>query len=159
MRKKYINILLSLLFSLFSFSRYWRNLDDAYSDVNLLWGALVTVILVVFLYLILEKDIERFSVAWGIGISLALGLISVGVAWSALSELDIFIAWGQYMWFSGLWLMGIFVVMPQEYKRYQWSFFKRARPIEDADSTAETTSDGMMSPTDRPERTAGQDAD
>ncbi len=144
MRKKYINILLALLVPLFIFSRYWRNLDDAYSDVNLLWGALVTVILVVFLYLILEKDIERFSVAWSIGISLALGLISVGIAWSTLSELDIIIAWGQYMWFSGLWLMGIFVVMPQEYKHYQWSSFKRARPIEDADSTAETTSNGIM---------------
>ncbi len=159
MIRKYMNILLALLVPLFSFSRYWRNLDDAYSDVNVLWGALVTMILVVFLYLILEKDIERFSVAWGIGISLALGLIFVGVAWSALSELAIIIAWGQYMWFSGLWLMGIFVVMPQEYKRYQWTFFKRAMPIEDADSTAETTNDGMMSPTDRPERTAGQDAD
>ncbi len=159
MIRKYINILSALLFPLFSFSRYWQNLDDAYSDVNLLWGALVTVILVVLFYLILEKDIERFSLAWGMGMSLALGLISVGVAWSALSELDIFIAWGQYMWFSGLWLMGIFVVMPQEYKRYRWLFFKCARPIEDADNTEETPSDGMMSPTYRLERITGQDAD
>ena len=160
MRKKYINILLSLLFSLFSFSRYWRNLDDAYSDVNLLWGALVTVILVVFLYLILEKGIKRFSVAWGLSISAALGLTSVGVIWSALSESDILIAWGQYMWFFGFWLLcWLFVATFQGHKHYEWSFFKRARPIEDADNTAETTSDGMMSPTDRPERTVGQDAD
>ena len=160
MSKKSRNILVALLIPILSFSRYWRNLDDAYSDMNLLWGALVTMILVVFLYLILEKDIERFSVAWGIiGIFAALGLTSVGVVWSALSELDILIAWGEYMWFFGFWLTcWLFVAMLQGHKRYQWSFFKRARPIEDTDSTR-AANDGLMSPIDRPERTAGQDAD
>ncbi len=160
MIRKYINILLALLVPLFSFSRYWGNLDDAYSDMNMLWGALVTVILVVFLYLILEKDIERFSVAWWLSISAALGLTSVGLAWSALSESDILIAWGQYMWFSGYWLIcWLFIVTFQEHKHYEWSFFKRARPLENADNTAGTPSDGMISPTYRPERTTGQDAD
>ena len=78
MNEKLRNLVPSLVFPLLSFSGYWRSLDDAYSASNLLWGALVTIILAVSLYLFLEKKPERFSLAWAVGISVGFGLFIVG---------------------------------------------------------------------------------
>ncbi|MXY08201.1 MAG: hypothetical protein F4058_04700 [Rhodothermaceae bacterium] len=137
MNEKLRNLVPSLVFPLLSFSGYWRSLDDAYSASNLLWGGLVTLILAVSLYLFLEKKPERFSVAWGVGISVGVGLIIVGLVWSSSeSSSDIYRAWGDYMWFFGLWTAVIILSMPKEHKPYKWSFFKRVRPEEGVGGSA-----------------------
>ncbi|MCY3614796.1 MAG: hypothetical protein OXH03_06840 [Bacteroidetes bacterium] len=131
MNEKLRSLVPSLVFPLLSFSGYWRSLDDAYSASNLLWGALVTIILAVSLYLFLEKKPERFSLAWAVGISVGFGLFIVGLVWSSSeSSSDIYRAWGDYMRFFGLFTAGISVAMPKEHKPYKWSFFKRVRPEE-----------------------------
>ena len=99
----------------------------------MLWGTSVTIILVICLYLLLEKKIERFSPAWSVGIGIGMFFLAIGFSMS-LSDVrpDVYIAWGEYMRFFGLWITGIFAMMPKEYKPYKWSFFKRMRPIENA---------------------------
>ena len=100
--------------------------------MNLLWGALVTIILAASLYLFLEKKPERFSVAWGVGISVGIGLFVIGLVWSGSENTSgLYGAWGDYMWFFGLWTTGISLSMPKEHKSYRWSFFKRVRSEED----------------------------
>lgn len=128
MNQKFRSILFSLVVSLSAFWGYWRNLDDDYSGMNMLWGAFVAVILMIILYAVLEKEIERFSVAWGCGIAIAMGLVSCGVVWSLNDSLpDIYGAWGEYMFLFGFWWSLPFVVAPKKHKPYKWSFFKRAR--------------------------------
>lgn len=132
MNEKLRNLIPSLVIPLLSFSGYWRSLDDAYSAMNLLLGALVTIMLAASLYLFLDNKPERFSVAWGVGISVGFGLFIIGLVWSSSeSNSDIYRAWGGYMWFFGLWAAGISLSMPKEHKPYKWSFFKRVRPGED----------------------------
>ena len=137
MNEKLRNLIPSLAIPVFSFSGYWRSLDDAYSTTNLLWGALVTIILAASLYLFLEKKPERFSVAWGVGISVGIGLFIIGLAWSSSEHNSgLYGAWGDYMWFFGLWTAGISLSVPKEHKPYRWSFFKRVRLEEDAAGSA-----------------------
>ncbi len=63
---------------------------------------------------------------------IGMGLFAIG--WSrSLSDVgsDIYMAWGDFMWFTGLWITVSFLGLPKEHKPYEWSFFKRRRPIEE----------------------------
>ncbi|MXW69345.1 MAG: hypothetical protein F4Z61_05390 [Acidimicrobiia bacterium] len=123
--------LLLCAYPLGSFIVYWLGLrsDVSYDGTDLLWGSLVTAILTIILYLYfpLSKKIERFSPAWGLGVSMGSSLFFFGLILEHLIEN----AWGNYMWFFGLWITVHFLGLPKEHKSYKWSFFKRARPIEE----------------------------
>ncbi len=135
MNEKFRRIFASVLLILPSFVVYVNNLNDDYTKINLLWGALVTIILMAFLYLPLDKKIERFSVAWGMGICIGTGLFVIGLVISdSESQPDVYRAWAQYMWMFGIILTALSLSMPKEHKPYKWSFFKRVRPVEDEEN-------------------------
>lgn len=130
--EKFRKLIFALVLSLLSFWTYSRHLGDDYSGMNLLWGVLVTIGLVIFLYLFPFKKIKRFSVAWGIGISVSMAVAIVGMVLSSPMMTGVLNAWAEYMIFLGLFGSIIpIVIVPKEYKRYKGSFFKRVRPIED----------------------------
>ncbi len=94
---------------------YWAEIgrdDSPYSGTvtDLLWGALVTVILIasMYLYFPLSKWVERFSPAWGFGITCSTGFSIIGLIMDIVGGY----AWGTYAWFFFMWLTADFIVMP-----------------------------------------------
>ena len=128
--KKVFSIIGSFLIAAGAFAMYWIGFRD-YSEPNLFLGAIASIIFGVTLYLPDHLKIERFSPAWGIGIILGIGLLVVGLVFSFTETPPTALnSWDQFMWFSGLWITLEFAGLPKEYKPYEWSFFKRVRPIE-----------------------------
>ena len=132
MSLRFRKLVFALLIPSLSFFRYSRSLDSDYSTTNLLWGVLATTVLAIYLYLLPVEKIERFSVAWGIGISMSIGLVFVGVVLSISMETGVLYAWARYMLFFGLMGSIPFIAAPKDHKPYKWSFFKRVKPIEEA---------------------------
>lgn len=133
---------ISIIFPLFAFYWYWQVFDEKNSDVDLLRGAVISMVLAItiFLYLPTGKKIERFSIAWGLGLILTLFLASMGLIMSGFIGSAEFIpietkAWGEYIFFFAIWMPVIHELASSWDKPYKWSFFKRPTPIEDAEST------------------------
>jgi len=140
MKERLYKFWLSAVIPLGSFVFYWAEIgrDNLGRDGNpysgtvtdLLWGALVTVILIAIMYLYfpLSKWIERFSPAWSFGITCSIGFSIIGLMMDTVGGY----AWGSYAWFFFLWLTVDFIVMSKERKQdYDRSLFKRQRPIEE----------------------------
>ena len=92
---------------LFSFVFYWADIGrgnlggggNPYSGTatDLIFGALVTVILIAVLYLYfpVSEKIERFSPAWSFGITCGTGFFFIGLMMQNIGGC----AWGAYAWF------------------------------------------------------------
>jgi len=140
MKERLNKFWLSAVIPLGSFVFYWAEIGrgnlgqdgNPYSGTvtELLWGALVTIILMatMYLYFPFNKKIERFSPAWSFGITCSSGFFLIGLMMDNVGGY----AWGAYAWFFFLWITADFVGMPKERKRrYERSLFKRQRPIEE----------------------------
>ena len=129
-----------------SFVFYWANIGrgnlggggNPYSGTatDLILGALVTIILIIalWLYFPLSRKIERASPAWSLGIICGIGFFLIGLMMDSVGGY----AWGTYAWFFFLWITADFVGMPNNRgreQRFKVSFFKRVRPIKDAENT------------------------
>ncbi len=84
MMEKIMRIISSVLIPLGAFAMYWLSIhfgDDSYSGTDLLWAVLVTIILIVAWYLFfpLRKKVERFSIAWLLGVNFGIGLTFIGL--------------------------------------------------------------------------------
>ena len=127
---------------LFSFVFYWadvgrRNLgsgDNPYSGTatDLMRGAFVTIVLIValWLYFPVSEKIERFSPAWSFGITCGTSFFFIGLMMQNIGGY----AWGAYAWFFFLWITADFIGMPKtrtDEKDHEWSFFNRARPLDE----------------------------
>ena len=132
MKRSTKRILLSTGIPLLCFGAYWFDLVryDSYSDSNLLWGALVTIILMVarYLHYPLEEKIERFSPAWMIGVGAGVSLVAIGAVISNNADWPILKSWAEYVWFFGLFGVLIsYLIMPKERKPHEWSFFQACK--------------------------------
>lgn len=120
------------------FGSYWLDLVryDAYSGSNLLWGTLVTIILIVAMYLHypLGKKIERFSPAWGVGVGAGASLVMIGLVISNNAAPSALKVWGEYAWIFGLFgVLVTYLILPKKHKVVERSFFKSPMPTEDAE--------------------------
>ena len=75
-----LRVLFAVLFPAFAFIRYWREFDGGYSQVDLLWGTLVSVTLgvAIFAYFPMAVKIQRFSTAWNIGVFVMIFFTCIG---------------------------------------------------------------------------------
>lgn len=129
MKEMFRRFILSAWVPLVCFGSYWLNLVryDVYSGLNLLWGALVTIILIVAMYLHypLEKKIERFSPAWGVGVGTGASLAMIGLIISNNVAPSTLKVWGEYAWIFGLFgVLVTYLILPKEHKVAERSFFK-----------------------------------
>ncbi len=134
--EKKVRIIFSVMIPLGSFIAYWVSIrrDDSYSGTDLIWAALVTIILMAgwYLFFPLRKKIERLSVVWILGINFGIALMLIGLISSHMMGYH----WGDYMWFFGLWSTVFSFGLPKEYKRHKLSFFKSPEPIEDTENVS-----------------------
>lgn len=77
---------------------------DGLSGMNFLYGALVTLILIIVLYLYpIKKKIKRRGTAWWFGVIMAIGLCVTGMVVLDFFEFkldaEIYGAWGGYISF------------------------------------------------------------
>lgn len=120
-----MRVLFSLIVPLGSFAMYWISIhfgSDPYNGTDLLWAALVTIILMIGWYLCfpLRTKIERFSVAWMLGIEIGIVLILIG--W--IFGVEMGYHWGDYVWFFGLWSTVYSLGFSKKHKCHKLSFFK-----------------------------------
>lgn len=137
MRNLLIRFLFSAWIPLLSFVMYWSILaqGDAYNETNLTWGALVTIILTIAMYLHqpLGEKVEQFSPAWGLGIGIGGGLFVFGIViFFSEGASDLYRAWGIYIWFFALGELHPYISAPKEHKPHEGAFWERQRPTEDA---------------------------
>ena len=119
MSRQFRHLIFSSTIPLVSFWSYSKELGDDYSVANLVWGGVVTVILIVVLYVLCESGIERYSPAWGIIISLGLGFVMIGLTLSSRMMTGLLYAWAEYMWYFGLFGFLSFIAMPKKHKPYK----------------------------------------
>jgi hypothetical protein len=143
MREIFARLLCSLTYPLFGFWGYWRDLGRALErgtleggySIPLLWGGVVTLVLIVAIYLYypLAKKIEPGSIVSYIGLYLAMIVLLIGhsMEWYEYST-TLEKAWGEYIFRTGLWLPLIHIIFrAQEDKHYKFSAFGRPRLVED----------------------------
>ncbi len=91
---------------------------DGLSGMNLLYGALVTIILIIVLYLYpIQQTIKHRSVIWWLGVIMAIGLFVAGFALDFFEfklEAEIYGAWGNYIWFFSLFTLLDLLCVPKE---------------------------------------------
>lgn len=133
-RNKFVGkLILSVLHSLLAFHSYWRAFDGAYSDMDLLWGGVVTVVLsmAIFMYEPVAKKIQTFSFAWFFGLLIVINLLVGGWIISDPYFLRlplVYRAWGEYMLMLGILLPITHQLFHYTGKRRRkGSFFKRIR--------------------------------
>ena len=132
-----------MIYPLLGFWGYWLDLRRALGrgtieggyTIPLLWGGVVTLILIVaiYLYFPLAKKIEPGSIVSYVGLFLAMIVLLIGhsIEWSEHST-TLEKAWGEYVSHIGLWSPVIHIIFrAQEDKRYKFSAFGRPRLVED----------------------------
>lgn len=120
-------LILPVLYPLIALRMYWKEFNGAYTEIDLLWGVLITVAsgVAIFLYEPLAKKIEHFSLAWFFVLFVFLGLLGSGLVLSDLYFPLPLRAWGNYaVWFA--------ISIPWIHQLYHYSgkprkgsFFKR----------------------------------
>ncbi len=126
---KFVGIaILAIGYTLIPFHSYWRAFDGAHSAMDLLWGGLVSIVLVIaiFMYFPVAKKTEYFSPAWFFMLTIAISLLTFGIGLDLLRLSIAYVAWGNYMFTFSIfipiihWLFRRTVNPPQK-----GSFFKR----------------------------------
>ena len=119
-------LILPIIFPLSALYFYWREFDGAHTEMDLLWGVLITVALGVgiFLYEPLAKKTELFSPAWFFMLFQILFILVIGFLLSGL-HLP-FRAWGNFAIYSAISIATAHQLFHYSDKpRKEGSFFKR----------------------------------
>ncbi len=144
MKKIFVRLVCSLLYPLIGlWGYYWDlgralergGLDGGYS-LYLFLGAVVTIILImaIYLYFPVAEKIEPGSIVSYIGLFIVVVLLLFG--WDIKTyefSTDLERAWGDYMWWIGLWTPVIHGIAREQNRRYKWSFWGRPVPIEEGE--------------------------
>ncbi len=106
MRILFAKLIISVNYPLICFHSYWSTFDGDYSNVEFLWCAVVTVVLVpvIFIYIPRVKKIETFRPVWFLSLLVVVSLAAAGGAVS--SDIDLpnaYRAGGHYMLSFALW--------------------------------------------------------
>ncbi len=105
---------------LFLFWIWWDAFDGAYTQSDVLWITVISIVLAVgiYLYLPLGRKVETFSLIWFMFLFAMISLVSDGLVgvgyWTDIDEEFFsisFRAWGEYKLYLGGLIPGIYVAV------------------------------------------------
>ncbi len=101
----------SVGYPLLAFWIYWKAFDGGYTETDILWGVVVTIILAsaIYLYFPIAKRVEYGSIIWFFGLFAMICLLALGTVLQGLWThwiIDIPVAeqaWGEYIMYFAIW--------------------------------------------------------
>ncbi len=129
-------LILPVLYAPIGFFNYLATFDGAYTNVDLLWGGVIAVVLgvAIFMYFPIAQKIDHFSPAWFFVLLIFLGLLGLGWVLSSTHFPLPYTAWGNYAFSFAVLIPVIHQLFHYAYRCQKGSFFKRVRlkPTDDA---------------------------